>query len=503
MFKKVNIFIGIFLVIATRLFTQIPDLHGRILFVSDRSGHPNIWIQNLQNNELFQLTHFPDETGIWFVESPRWSPDGRKISFGGQMGNNRSEIFIINDDGSDLTQLTDIPGHKAYLSVWDPVNLDCLYYIRFTHASTGILYKLNITTRIDIKIPNARGNNTQYFDITPDGQEILFCRELHCCWTPNMYTGYQDMLGSYEDIIKETDGKAEFMGRINKRDRWITYHELSGHRPPANIYKMDMNGYSVTQITFGIGGEVNLWPVWTDGDNKGHIIFQTNQFGNHEIAVMLSDPLEYPTGIINISNHPAKDMYPDWTPFTDNQPPIAVCNDIEVAANSDCQASITPNDIDGGSYDPDDDETTLSINNSGPFPLGVNYVNLTITDELGESDTCQATVTVIDGTPPNINLSDPVCENVGKGKGKMSNRLFVSADDNCTGTVIPSDIVVEIFNGDGDLVSGRGIYEIKGQEIFVFPNANGWSICVTATAEDDYGNITTQRLFKPLIKCEK
>ena len=83
-----------------------------------------------------------------------------------------------------------------------------------------------------------------------------------------------------------------------------------------------------------------------------------------------------------------------------NQPPIAVCQDIEISADENCQAMITPEDVDGGSYDPDGDDYTLSIDNIGPLSLGENHINLTITDVHGESDTCQASVVVIDTTPP-------------------------------------------------------------------------------------------------------
>lgn len=91
----------------------------------------------------------------------------------------------------------------------------------------------------------------------------------------------------------------------------------------------------------------------------------------------------------------------DWK---QNQPPIAVCKDIEVIADENGEASIIAEDIDNGSFDPDGNEISLSIDNIGPFSVGEHYVNLTVTDEHSEMDTCQAKVTVVDVTPPSIDV---------------------------------------------------------------------------------------------------
>ena len=89
-----------------------------------------------------------------------------------------------------------------------------------------------------------------------------------------------------------------------------------------------------------------------------------------------------------------------------NQSPVAVCKNIEIPADINCQAGIAVEDIDDGSYDPDEGDTiTLSVDNIGPFSIGEHYVNLAVTDSYGESDTCTATVTVIDNITPEISLS--------------------------------------------------------------------------------------------------
>ena len=77
------------------LIAQVPDLPGRIVFVSDKGGAPNLWIYDFSTGELEQISNFPgDDYGIIDVYYPRWSPDGQKILFGGWTSNvYSSEIY--------------------------------------------------------------------------------------------------------------------------------------------------------------------------------------------------------------------------------------------------------------------------------------------------------------------------------------------------------------------------------------------------------------------------
>jgi hypothetical protein len=83
--------------------------------------------------------------------------------------------------------------------------------------------------------------------------------------------------------------------------------------------------------------------------------------------------------------------------------------------------------VDNGSYDPDGDPIDLTQDPPAPYPLGDTFVTLTVTDDKGASDSCTATVTVVDTTPPAVGVTIP-----SSGDALQDVATFTaSASDNC------------------------------------------------------------------------
>ena len=95
-----------------------------------------------------------------------------------------------------------------------------------------------------------------------------------------------------------------------------------------------------------------------------------------------------------------------------NLPPVALCQDVFVAADGNHEGHAAPEDVDNGSSDPNGDPITFSLDPPGPYPLGTTIVTRTVTDNGSPplSDTCTATVTVVDGsdTPPTSACPDTI-----------------------------------------------------------------------------------------------
>ncbi|MCY1077064.1 FG-GAP-like repeat-containing protein [Archangium lansingense] len=112
-----------------------------------------------------------------------------------------------------------------------------------------------------------------------------------------------------------------------------------------------------------------------------------------------------------------------------NKPPVALCRDVTVHADTACQGGASVNN---GSYDPDNGPSPLSISEvpNTPFGLGTHPVTLTASD--GEaSDQCVGNVTVVDDTKPAVNCpASQVIETCSPAGAPAT--FAASATDHCS-----------------------------------------------------------------------
>ncbi|MBL0016834.1 MAG: HYR domain-containing protein [Bacteroidetes bacterium] len=119
-----------------------------------------------------------------------------------------------------------------------------------------------------------------------------------------------------------------------------------------------------------------------------------------------------------------------------NQPPVAICQNVTVNADVNCERGVVPQAFDNGSFDPNGDPLTFTTNPAGPFIVGVTNVVLTVSDGALTS-TCSATVTVLDITPPTIRCPLNVSVSNDPGIcGAIVGYTAVTGTDDCSGITI-------------------------------------------------------------------
>jgi len=68
----------------------------QIAFISEQAGKSNIWIMNVDGTDAHQITFLPHTGG------PKWSPDGTHIAFASNdLGTGFSSLWIVDADGTD------------------------------------------------------------------------------------------------------------------------------------------------------------------------------------------------------------------------------------------------------------------------------------------------------------------------------------------------------------------------------------------------------------------
>jgi TolB protein len=245
-----------------------------IYFVSDRSGHKEIWAMDYDGNNQRQLTHLgsislsprisPDGTRLAFSSltkggwdilmysldlnrlvsfprfggtnlSPSWSPDGARLAFSSSRGGH-SEIYLCDASGGNLHAMTTGRGPDVSPS-W---NRKTGSQIAFVSGSTGLP---------QIYTMEADGTNQQR--MTDQGYAVS------PGWSPN---------GQFLTLA------------------WTRKYG-PGEPGSSDIYLMDIASKQWVQLTHD-GGR-NDFPSWSP-DGR-HIVFQSGRSGKEEIWMMLAD----------------------------------------------------------------------------------------------------------------------------------------------------------------------------------------------------------------------
>ncbi len=170
-----------------------------------------------------------------------------------------------------------------------------------------------------------------------------------------------------------------------------------------------------------------------------------------------------------------------------NQAPVAVCQDITVSVDENCQASIKPSDVDGGSNDPDGDDLVFTLDKT-TLALGSHTVILTVSD--GEfTDQCNALVTAEDVSKP-----VPIIYSLGTIYGECSATVYElpGAIDNCGQTIFGT-------TNDPLTYTELGSYTIT----WTFDDGNGNIATATQLVEvNDYFNPIPDIPSLPTITAE-
>jgi hypothetical protein len=137
-------------------------------------------------------------------------------------------------------------------------------------------------------------------------------------------------------------------------------------------------------------------------------------------------------------------------------PPVALCKNITVPANNNCQGIAGALDFNDGSYDPDPGSVlAFTVWPESPYPLGTTTVTLTVNSTIGGSSTCIATIEVIDDEPPMITCRNVVLYLDENGFAEVNTDTLATATDNCSVAVLES-IGYQSFNCESIVFSPTG-----------------------------------------------
>lgn len=215
----------------------------------------------------------PDGTGAFKVtrrgHRPSWSPDGSQIVFSWVSGKQKEQsfdLFIINADGSGLTQLTN--------------TLDC---------------------------------NERDPDWSPTEEKIVFSRDYRDLYNDrDIWVIKADGTGEPQNLTS-SPGMNEGYAAWSADGAQIAWSRFDLDARTSNIWAMHADGTNPVQLTDDPIGN-NCFPAWSpDG---AHIAFVSTRDGDYEVYLL--DVAKAAAGAwgeeVNLTNDPAYDRYPAWSP---------------------------------------------------------------------------------------------------------------------------------------------------------------------------------------------
>jgi hypothetical protein len=195
------------------------------------------------------------------------------------------------------------------------------------------------------------------------------------------------------------------------------------------------------------------------------------------------------------------------SPGSINLPPAARCADVPLEADAMCVASVTLDEIDDGSSDPEGATLDRNLSSTGPFILGPTDVTLTVSDQT-HSETCIATVTVVDVTPPvfvetalppvRVTRCDLSEQSVTLVEPQAIDNCSVGAEVNVFGTIIASDNpsvpVGTVFTG-GTVTLPAGTYTVEWTAVDEANNATSGATSLTQEVTVQPSLFAAQSIF--------
>jgi serine/threonine protein kinase/Tol biopolymer transport system component len=266
---------------------------NRIAFDSGRSGNLDIYLLNMDDGALDQLT---GSSGA--ERGPAWSPDGAMIAFYGAASEEGNyDIFVVNSDKTGIRNLTNSPQADDRYPTWSPDGTQLAF-----HSNADGDYEIYTINLDGTGLQALTSNDADDLgpDWSPEGSQIVFHSD---AWDDTYDIALIDV--NTREVRRLTADD-----RINSFPTWspdgtmLAYHAITSSGA-VNLFVMKLADGTVQQLTDG--DTRNAFPDWSpDGST---IIYQS---GQPEVSAIYAIPAA--GGTPRPLTDTQSNFLPEWEP---------------------------------------------------------------------------------------------------------------------------------------------------------------------------------------------
>ncbi|MBW1900214.1 MAG: Tol-Pal system beta propeller repeat protein TolB [Deltaproteobacteria bacterium] len=260
----------------------------RMVFISDTSGHKEIYVCDYDGHNVRQVTR--DKI---LAILPRLSPDGKKVAYtsykeGGPM------LYLKDIASGSVKRLSGRSGLNSGVS-WAPGGRTLA--MTMSRKGNPDIYRVDLNGKILKRLTTYWGIDVSP-SFSPDGKRLAFVSDRS--GSPQIY------------VLDPASGKTErltFNGTYNTSPSWSRLNRIafvSRNNGNLDIFSMDANGGGLRRLTENQGK--NEGPCWSP-DGR-YIVFSAKRDGSYSLYMMNANGKNHRKISLFSGNHTS----PSWAP---------------------------------------------------------------------------------------------------------------------------------------------------------------------------------------------
>ena len=226
---------------------------GRVAFVSDRDGNPEVYVMDEEGNGQLRLTYNRAED-----TNPAWSGDGKRVVFQSDRDGNW-EVYSIDATGQYEKRLTS-DGAEDVGPQWSPDGQRIAYQSR--RGGAWQVYVMPASGGLAVRVSRGSGDSAQAV-WSPDGTKLAYRSNRDGNWeiyVVDLQTGEEVRVT--EDPAQDVGatwscGSDTLVFQTDRDGNWELYHVVVA------------DGSVLARLTDDVGADVT--PVWNPAEEDGEL----------------------------------------------------------------------------------------------------------------------------------------------------------------------------------------------------------------------------------------